>query len=83
MDIYDNSLSNNVNSIFKKIYFEDSSINEFGLFSNNKFYYTNNNYCFNLIKDDNLSDRVLFILDLRKKNLNNFMFKQRIIKNDK
>ena len=83
MDIYDNSLSNNVNSIFKKIYFEDSSINEFGLFSNNKFYYTNNNYGFNLIKDDNLSDRVLFILDLRKKNLNNFLFKKRIIKTDK
>ena len=72
-----------MNSIFKKIYFEDSSINEFGLFSNNKFYYTNNNYGFNLIKDDNLSDRVLLILDLRKKNLNNFLFKKRIIKTDK
>ena len=83
MDIYDNFLSNNVQCIFKKIYLEDSSINEFGLFSNSKFYCTNNNYSFNLIKDDNLSDRVLYILDLRKKKLNNIMFNKRIIKTDK
>ena len=67
-DKTDKFITNFESFILKKIYIEDSSINKVNYIPDKTIYSNIDNFNFYYKNNDNLSERVLFILSLRKKN---------------